>query len=441
MPPAHVSVSSINGEKDHGVSDAAPVITLPVGDYDAVLFDLDGVLTKTASVHAVAWKKLFDEFLKQRSAATGEPFVPFDIDADYRCHVDGKARLDGVAAFLQSRGIELPRGGLEDPPNARTMHALGSRKDEYFLQQLQARGVDVYHASIALVRRLRELGIKTAVVSSSNNCAALLEAAAIAKLFDARVDGLDLTRHALKGKPAPDAFLEGARRLDVEPARAVVVEDAVAGVEAGRAGGFGFVIGIDRGGNSLALRAAGADVVVADLAQVTVSTEAPSSWSLVFNRFDPAQEGLREALCTLGNGYFATRGAAPGTVVDGIHYPGTYLACGHNRLQTDIAGRVVENEDLVNLPNWLALQFRIADGQWFDERRITILVYRQELDLRRGMLLRTMKFEDGKGRRSTLKERRLVSMADMHLAALEVSITAENWVGMSRSAAGSMAEW
>jgi beta-phosphoglucomutase family hydrolase len=429
MPPAHVSVSSINGAKDHGVSEAASVITLSVGDYDAVLFDLDGVLTKTASVHAVAWKKLFDEFLKQRSAATGEPFVPFDIDADYRCHVDGKARLDGVAAFLESRGIELPRGGLEDPPNARTMHALGSRKDEYFLQQLQAHGVEVYHASIALVRRLRELGIKTAVVSSSNNCAALLEAAGIAKLFDARVDGLDLTRNALKGKPAPDAFLEGARRLDVEPARAVVVEDAVAGVEAGRAGGFGFVIGIDRGGNSLALRAAGADVVVADLAQVTVSTEAPSSWSLVFNRFDPAQEGIREALCTLGNGYFATRGAAPGTVVDGIHYPGTYLACGHNRLQTDIAGRVVENEDLVNLPNWLALQFRIADGQWFDERRITILAYRQELDLRRGMLLRTMKFEDGKGRRSTLKERRLVSMADMHLAALEVSITAENWVG------------
>ena len=429
MPPAHVSVSSINGAKDHGVSDAVPVITLSVGDYDAVLFDLDGVLTKTASVHAVAWKKLFDEFLKQRSAATGEPFVPFDIEADYRGHVDGKPRLDGVAAFLESRGIELPRGGPEDPPNAQTMYALGSCKDEYFLQQLQAHGVEIYHASIALVRRLRELGIKTAVVSSSNNCAALLEAAGIAKLFDARVDGLDLTRHALKGKPAPDTFLEAARRLDLEPARAVVVEDAVAGVEAGRAGGFGFVIGIDRGGNSLALRAAGADVVVAGLAQVTVSTEAPSSWSLVFNRFDPAQEGIREALCTLGNGYFATRGAAPGAVADGIHYPGTYLACGHNRLQTDISGRVVENEDLVNLPNWLALQFRIADGQWFDERRITILAYRQELDLRRGMLLRTMKFEDGKGRRSTLKERRLVSMADMHLAALEVSLTAENWVG------------
>ena len=172
------------------------------------------------------------------------------------------------------------------------------------------------------MRRLRELGIKTAVVSSSNNCAALLEAAGIAELFDTRVDGLDLTRCALKGKPAPDTFLEAARRLDVKPARAIIVEDAVAGVEAGRAGGFGLVIGVDRGGNSLALRGVGADVVVADLAQVKVATEAPSPWSLVFNRFDPAQEGIREALCTLGNGYFATRGAAPGAVADGIHYPG-----------------------------------------------------------------------------------------------------------------------
>jgi beta-phosphoglucomutase family hydrolase len=422
-------MTSMNGTKDHGVSDAAPLITLSAGDYDAVLFDLDGVLTKTASIHAVAWKKLFDEFLQQRSETTGEPFVPFDIEADYRGYVDGKSRLDGVAAFLESRGIELPRGGPDDPPNAQTMYALGRRKDQYFLQQLKAHGVELYQGSIALVRRLRDLGIKTAVVSSSNNCAALLEAARIAELFDARVDGLDLTRRALKGKPAPDAFLEGARRVDVGPARAVVVEDAVAGVEAGRAGGFGFVIGVDRGGNSLALRAAGADVVVADLAQVTVSTESPPPWSLVFDCFNPAQEGIREALCTLGNGYFATRGAAPGTVADGIHYPGTYLACGYNRLQTNIAGRVVENEDLVNLPNWLALQFRIADGQWFDERRITILAYRQELDLRRGMLLRTIKFEDERGRRSTLKERRLVSMADMHLAALEVSLTAENWAG------------
>ena len=238
---------------------------------------------------------------------------------------------------------------------------------------------------------------------------------------------MELTRLALNGKPAPDAFLEAAQRLQVEPSRAVVVEDAIAGVEAGRAGRFGCVIGVDRGGQSKALREAGAGVVVTTLAQVQVAVEPPSAWSLVFDGFDPAREGIREALCTLGNGYFATRAAAAGAVADDVHYPGTYLAGGYNRLRTDIAGRVVENEDLVNFPNWLALGFRIADADWFDVRTVTLLSYRQELDLQRGMLFRTIRFEDAQGRRATLKERRLVSMSDMHLGALELALTAENW--------------
>jgi len=405
----------------------SPVVTLSPRDYDAVLFDLDGVLTRTAKVHAAAWKRLFDGFLEQQAADTGEAFVAFDIDADYRRYVDGKPRYDGVAAFLESRGIELPSGAPEDGPGAQTLHALGNLKDQYFTQQLEQHGVEVYEASIALVRTLRAQEIKTAVVSSSINCAAVLEAAGIAQLFDTRVDGIDIIRLALNGKPAPDAFLEAAQRLKAEPSRAVVVEDAIAGVEAGRAGRFGCVIGIDRGGRSQALREAGADVVVTSLAQVKIAAEPPSAWSLVYEGFDPAREGIREALCALGNGYFATRGAAPGCVADGIHYPGTYLACGYNRLSTDIAGRVVENEDLVNFPNWLALEFRIADEDWFDERTVKILSYRQELDLRRGMLLRTISFQDGHGRRATLKERRLVSMSDMHLGALELALTAETW--------------
>jgi len=407
----------------------APIVTLSPRDYDAVLFDLDGVLTKTASVHAAAWKKLFDGFLKQRAATTGEAFIPFDIDADYRRYVDGKPRYDGVAAFLNSRAIEMPFGALEDGPDVQSVYGLGNLKDRYFTEQLEQQGVEVYEPAIALVRALRAQEIKTAVVSSSNNCAAVLQATGIALLFDARVDGVDITRLKLKGKPAADAFLEGARRLLVEPARAVVVEDAIAGVEAGRAGQFGCVIGVDNGGRSQALREAGADVVVTSLAQVKLAAESPSAWSLVFDGFDPAREGIREALCALGNGYFTTRGAAPGAVADGIHYPGTYLAYGYNRLRTEIAGRLVENEDLVNLPNWLSLQLRIDEEGWFDERTAKILSYRQELDLRRGMLLRTLSFEDGKARRTTLKERRLVSMSDMHLAALEISLTAENWSG------------
>ncbi|MBE0620353.1 MAG: HAD-IA family hydrolase, partial [Burkholderiales bacterium] len=307
--------------------------------------------------------------------------------------------------------------------------ALGNLKDRYFLRHLEQDGIEPYAAAIALVRKLREQEIKTAVVSSSNNCAAVLEAADLTQLFDTRVDGKDVTRLNIEGKPAPDAFLEAARRLGAEPARAVVVEDAIAGVEAGRAGGFGCVIGVDRRdqAQAQALRDAGADVVVTDMGQIQVAVELPSAWSLVFEDFDPAQEGIREALCTLGNGYFATRGAAAGAQADDIHYPGTYLAGGYNRLRTDIAGRLVENEDLVNCPNWLALAFRIAGEDWFDARSVKLLSYRQELDLRRGMLLRSLSFEDGQGRRSTLRERRLVSMGDMHLGALELALTADNW--------------
>ena len=405
----------------------APIVTLSPRDYDAVLFDLDGVLTRTASVHAAAWKKLFDGFLERRSAETGQTFVPFDIQADYRRYVDGKPRYDGVVAFLESRGIELSVGTPEDGPGVQTVYGLGNLKDRYFSEELEQQGVEVFEAAITLVRTLRAQEIKTAVVSSSNNCAPVLEAAGISQLFDARVDGIEITRLKLKGKPAPDAFIEAARRIKVEAARAVVVEDAIAGVEAGRAGRFGLVIGVDRLGQSQALRQSGADVVVGDLAQVTIAVEPPSAWSLVYEGFEPAQEGIRESLCALGNGYFTTRAAMAWAVMDDVHYPGTYRACGYNRLRTDVAGRVVENEDLVNLPNWLALEFRIADGDWFDARTVKVLSYRQELDLRRGVLFRTMSFEDRQGRRTTLKERRLVSISDMHLAALELALTAENW--------------
>ncbi len=402
-------------------------ITLSPRDYDAVLFDLDGVLTRTASVHAAAWKKLFDGFLEQRATKAGTPFVPFDVETDYPRYVDGKPRYDGVADFLESRGIKLPLGAPEDGPEVQSVRALGNLKGRYFLEQLGQHGVEPYEPALALVRALRAQEIKTAVVSSSKNCAVVLEAAGIAELFDARVDGLDVTRLGLDGKPAPDAFLEAARRVGVVPSRAVVVEDAIAGVAAGRAGGFGCVIGVDRRGQAQALREAGADVVVTDLAQVQVGAEPSAAWSLVYEDLDVAKEGVREALCTLGNGYFATRGAAAGAVADGTHYPGTYVAGGYNRLRTEIAGRVVENEDLVNLPNWLALHFRIGDGDWFDARTVKLLSYRQELDLRRGMLLRFIRFEDARGRQSTLAERRLVSMGNMHLGALELRLTADNW--------------
>ena len=412
------------------VTAICPVITLSPQDYDAVLFDLDGVLTQTASANAAAWKSLFDAFLEQRSADLGEPFVPFDVDADYRRYLDGKSRYDGAAAFLESRGIDLPRGAPGDRPDVQSIQALGDRKDGYFLKILKQQGVEAYEASIVLAQKLRAQQIKTAVVSSSNNCAAVLETAGIAQLFDVRVDGNDVAGLGLRGKPAPDAFLEAARRLGVEPARAVIVEDAIAGVEAGHAGNFGCVIG-RRSQRAVAGAARGRRRCRGDQPGASPGDSGASV------RLVAGVRGLRSARrrgfarpCAPWGMAISRRAAALAWArADGTHYPGTYLAGGYNRLRTDIAGRVVENEDLVNFPNWLALEFRIGDQDWFDERRVTLLSYRQELDLRRGMLLRTIRFEDDQGRRSLLQERRLVSMADMHLGALELTLTAENWSG------------
>lgn len=405
------------------------VVTVSPRDFDAVLFDLDGVLTPTASIHAAAWKRMFDDFLRKRAQGTHQPFVAFDIDTDYHRYVDGRPRHEGVGAFLASRAIILPAGDPDDSPGEDSIHALGNFKDTYFMRHLEENGIEAYEGAAELVRSLREQGVRTAVVSSSNNCAVVLERAGIATMFDARVDGQDLRRLGIRGKPAPDGFLEAARRLGVQTQRAVIVEDATVGIQAGRDGGFGFMIGVDRGGQSKALRTAGADAVVVSLLQIRVAVEPLSAWSLVYENFDPARERIRESLCALGNGYFTTRGAAPWARTDDVHYPGTYLAGGYNRLKTDIAGRVVENEDLVNLPNWLSLDLRLPESDWFDEQRVKLLSYRQELDLRHGILMREMTFEDPCARRSTLRERRLVSMAAMHTAALEVALTAENWSG------------
>lgn len=232
--------------------------------FDAVVLDLDGVITRTAEVHAAAWKTMFDDFLAGRAGPDGE-YRPFDIDTDYAEHVDGKPRYDGVRDFLRSRGIELPDGDPDDPPGAETVCGLGNRKNRLFLDRLRTGGVKVYDSSVAFIRALRRAGMKLAVVSSSRNCREVLQAAGIEGLFDARVDGEALQRLGLAGKPEPDMFLEAARRLGSPPARTLGVEDALAGVRAARAAGFGCVIGVNRGTRAEALKASGADIVVDDL--------------------------------------------------------------------------------------------------------------------------------------------------------------------------------
>jgi beta-phosphoglucomutase family hydrolase len=236
--------------------------------YDAVLFDLDGVITNTAKIHAACWKKMFDEYLQQRATQRGEAFKPFDLGTDYRLHVDGKPRYDGVRDFLASRGIQLPEGNPDDPPQAETVCGLGNRKNRLVSKAIEDMGVQAYEGSVRLVRQLRRDGFKVAIVSSSENCAAILKAAKLDDLFEVRVDGAMVEAEQLAGKPAPDTFLIGARLLGVEPARTVVVEDAISGVQAGLSGNFGLVIGVARKGDAEELKHHGAHLVVNDLGEL-----------------------------------------------------------------------------------------------------------------------------------------------------------------------------
>ena len=239
--------------------------------FDAVLFDLDGVLTSTAKIHAACWKSMFDDFLSKCADSSGELFTRFDIEGDYRAYVDGKPRFEGVRSFLESRSITLPYGSPADDPVTDSVCGLGNRKDELVKRAIAAGKVEAYPGSVALLRKLRETKTLMAVVSSSNNCKEVLEAAGIADFFAARVDGIVATEKGLHGKPAPHTFLHAAHALDVPPEKAAVVEDALAGVEAGRAGGFGLVVGVDRSDVGAALRQHGADIVVTDLAELIPS--------------------------------------------------------------------------------------------------------------------------------------------------------------------------
>ncbi len=583
--------------------------------YDAVLFDLDGVVTRTADIHASAWKELFDEYLNKKS---NDDYLPFDIKDDYVRHVDGKPRYRGVQDFIASRSIDIPYGSVHDAPDKETVCGLGNRKNQLFSELLKKEGVKVYESTIDLIKQLRKNGFKTAIVSSSKNCHQVIKAADIEALFDTRVDGVVSESLGLNGKPAPDIFLEAARNLGADVTRCVVVEDALSGVEAGNKGGFGMVLGVNRGDQAKQLKQKGAHLVVNDLCEVRagvllkclphavksfgrimdqmggkeivifldydsilshiapvlenssfyqnvekiltslacqftvfiLSEERPenvkdkiriddiyyggcagylirepggrlieiekcsldtsrnegniivnileklnlgsqsicpiffgdnikdkdvfeavaqigigialgfglhcsnasfrvdsakqiaqfllklsssldkgASWGQMYLGFDPEDEGRREALCALGNGYFVTRGAAPEAEADEVHYPGTYLAGGYNRLKTKIGGRIVENEDLVNIPNWLCLNFRIPGEEWFQLKDVKILFYRQYLHLKKGILHRTIRFRDQKNRETIILQQSFVHGKLMHRGALRTVITPLNWEG------------
>ncbi len=247
-------------------------LRIDFGEFDGVIFDMDGVITDTAVTHAAAWKRLFDEYLQKRAADKGEQFRAFDMD-DYRRYVDGKLRYEGVKSFLEARNIRLPYGNPSDSPNEETICGLGNRKNEYFNRQLQSEGVRTYQSSIDFIKWLKKEGKKTAVISASRNAEAVLRAGGVRDLFDARVDGVVSDYLGLKGKPDPDIFLEAASQLGILPEKAAIVEDALAGVQAGQRGRFRLVIGVDRTGHGSDLKHYGADVVVSDLAELMPAAE------------------------------------------------------------------------------------------------------------------------------------------------------------------------
>ncbi|MEZ5000535.1 MAG: beta-phosphoglucomutase family hydrolase [Bacteroidales bacterium] len=337
-------------------------------NFDAVIFDLDGVITRTAGVHARAWKRMFDEYLMSRSEKHGEPFREFTTAGDYLPYVDGKPRYKGVASFLESRNISIPFGDPSDPPDAETVCGLGNRKNDMFNLVLDETGAEVFDTSVDLIRNLKAAGARVGVASSSKNCKTVLEKVDLIHLFETRIDGVVSAEIGLKGKPEADIFTTACDRLGAKYSRSVVVEDAVSGVQAGRNGNFGLVIGVAREDNRAELLQNGADIVVEDLGEISVDTiidwfregVVEDSWKLVYHDYDPEKEKSREALLSVGNGYFGTRGSLSECLRNPRNAPGTYVSALFNRLTSVINGKEIVNEDMVDITNWLPLTFRMG---------------------------------------------------------------------------------
>lgn len=403
--------------------------------FDAVIFDLDGVITKTALVHSAAWKKMFDGYLKERESRYGEPFREFTIKDDYLPYVDGKPRYKGVESFLGSRGIRIPYGDPSDDPSAETICGIGNRKNIAFNEALKTDGVEVYESTVDLIRQLKDEGIRVGVASSSKNCRLVLERAGLLDLFETRVDGEVSAELGLKGKPEPDIFTVAADNMGVSYDRAVVVEDAVSGVEAGKKGNFGLVLGIAREENEKELYTHGADIVVKDISEIGIEGIDHwfrqgiflDNWSITFHDYFPEKEKTREALLAVGNGYFGTRGAMPEAGPGKFNYPGTYMAGVYNRLTSRVGDRDVENEDFVNVINWLPVTFRINDDDWLDINRAEILEVKRTLQFNNGVLYRSIKVRDEKGRETLIGTRRMASMDNPNLASQEYTITPLNY--------------
>lgn len=408
-----------------------------ITNFDAVIFDLDGVITDTASIHCVAWKQTFDGVLKHHSKTNNKKFVPFDQSNDYLEFVDGKPRYDGVLSFLESRKIEFPYGDTNDDGNLLTICGIGNRKNLIFNDLLLEKGAQVFDSTIDFIKILIENDIKIGVASSSKNCMPILKKAGLDNLFQVCIDGLVSAEKKLKGKPAPDIFTTACDMLDVQYHRAVIVEDAASGVMAGKRGNFGLVLGIARHENHTELKVNGADIVISDMQDINLDSLITwfdvglkeDSWNLKYSDFNSENEKSRESLLTVGNGFFASRGCFCEEKASDIHYPATYMAGVYNKLPSKIQDKTIYNEDLVNCPNWLNTSFKIDDGEWLNSKTSKILDIERTLDLKKGILTGWALVEDNQGRQTMIESIRCISMADKNLAGLEYSITPLNYQG------------
>jgi alpha,alpha-trehalose phosphorylase len=436
-------------EQEHGIVDPER--------FDAVLFDMDGVLTTTRRMHALAWKRTFDEFLDAWDAKRGSHTPRFSVSEDYPAFVDGKPREEGVRDFLASRGIDLPEGTLTSPPTEWSVYGVGNHKQEFVEEALREQGVEVFPGSVAWLRELRELGLKTAVVTSSTNCEAVLDAAGIRNLLDAQVDGRTAIALDLAGKPAPDTYLEAARQLEIEPARAAVVEDSRAGVEAAHSGGFSLVIGVNRDGQADELRAAGADVIVSDLAELVArksdmphqagprshrlrasaarllaaDAEFPvDQQRLIERRFEPSHVPQFESIFALSNGYLGLRGMQdegrpvydPAPILNGFYetWPLEYPERAYGFAET--------GQSVVGVPDGTIVRLYL-DDEPFSLEEAEILDYERVLDMSRGTLERSVVWRATDGSRIAIRSRRLVSFAHRHLATVEYEVTSLDRAG------------
>ncbi|MCG8572217.1 MAG: beta-phosphoglucomutase family hydrolase, partial [Spirochaetes bacterium] len=400
-----------------------------------VIFDLDGVITQTQKIHSAAWEKMFNDFLKTYCYENNLTFEAFDRRNDYLLYVDGKPRIEGIRSFLKSRSIELPEGNEQDDIDQKTIWGLGNKKNQDFRHIIQTQSVEIYQSTISLIEELKKKRIKVGVASSSKNCHFILEQSKLLHYFETVVDGEVSQKLHLKGKPEPDIFAKAAENMGLFPHQCVIVEDAISGVKAGLAGNFGMVLGVARSVDGRELLANGADTVVSDLSEINYQDMHHwfekginyYSWRLKYYGFHPAEEKLRETLFTTGNGYFGTRGCIETEKDDGIHYPGCYIAGVYNKTPSMVHHKKIFNNDLVNCPNWLPIEFKIGKSDYISPFQMEILSYKQILNMKKGLIERSGIFKHKTGKITRIKIKRFSSMENPHLAAIRFEIIPLNY--------------